>query len=300
MTEDQLTEIKEAVRFFYDLQQMRISAGLRGRTGKDITALSERHLKSLHVQSFLLETLEKKANDDIKELIKGVPIYEKWLKLQKGCGHTLSGVILSEIRDIKRFPTVSHLWSYSGLATRPQCLDCKHNLPKPEGNPDEPGPAPRVSECPKCGSQNLYWAAQRRHKGEKANYNPWLKAKLVKVLGDCLIKANSPTWREFYDNYKHRKKNTQVSTCMGCAGTKKRKDPKTEKIGPCSNCNGTGGPAPWGKSDAHRHQAAVRYMVKMFVLGMFNAWRELEGLPKTPTYQETYLAAHGQHGLRAV
>ena len=57
----------------------------------------------------------------------------------------------------------------------------------------------------------------------------------------------------------------------------------------CPNCSGTGGPAPWGASKAHRHTAATRYMVKMLLLDLWKAWREIEELPIRPPYAEEYL-----------
>lgn len=248
--EQKRVEMRQAVRFFYDFQKLRIQSS--NRSGTDQVALSRGHLDTLAVQSFLLETLEKKALSNVKDLLKEWPIYNKWLKDQKGCGPTMSGVLLSEI-DIRRADTPSALWAYCGLAV-------------------------------------IDGHAQRRKKGEKCGYNPWLKSKVVKVLADCMIKAKSP-WRDFYDNYKTRKQNTRVDVCMACEGKKKINNAK------CSNCNGTGGPAPWGKSDAHRHAAAMRYMVKMFLLEFWKEWRQLEGLPVVDTYAEAYLGRkHGDHG----
>lgn len=249
--EQKRMEMRQAVRFFYDFQKLRIQSS--NRSGSETAALSRGHLDTLAVQAFLLETLEKKALGNVKDLLKGWPIYNQWLKDQKGCGPTMSGVLLSEI-DIHRAETPSAIWAYCGLAV------------------DADG------------------HAQRRKKGEKCGYNPWLKSKIVKVLADCMIKARSP-WREFYDNYKTRKQNQRVEICMACDGKKKINNAK------CSNCKGTGGPAPWGKSDAHRHAAAMRYMVKMFLLEFWKEWRQLEGLPIVEPYAEVYLGRkHGDHG----
>lgn len=56
----------------------------------------------------------------------------------------------------------------------------------------------------------------------------------------------------------------------------------------CSNCNGTGR-GPWGRSSAHRHRAAIRYMAKMFLRDMYIEWRTAEGLPVRPSYAEEKL-----------
>jgi len=90
-------------------------------------------------------------------------------------------------------------------------------------------------------------------KGEKAPYNKWLRTKLCGVLGASFLKSKSP-YSEFYYNYKNR----WVS-------------------------------AEKGKSDMHRHKAATRYMVKMFLIDLYVFWRTLEGLPVRPPYQQEYL-----------
>lgn len=90
-------------------------------------------------------------------------------------------------------------------------------------------------------------------KGEKLKYNKWLRTKLLGVLGASFLKTNSP-YRKFYDDYKNRKISQQ-----------------------------------WGVSDGHRHNAAIRYMVKMFLIDLYKKWRELEGLPVRNLYQEEYL-----------
>lgn len=301
MTDDTQTEetneharIRTAVRFFYDLQTLRIQNGNRtSRTKSTLTKAEEAYFDKTKEG---LEALERGALSEVKRALKGVPIYEQWLTKQKGCGPTMSGLIVSEIDIHNGFETPSKLWRYCGFAV-------------------------------------INGKAERRQKGVKAAYNPWLKAKLGHVLGECLIRANSP-WREFYDNYKTRKQNQHVSKCMACdgSGTVAFDTPKKDashalrdnqkkpasQISPdtqsdlaslksidthglsasrCKNCGGDGGPAPWGKSDAHRHNAAMRYMVKMFLLELWRVWRELEGLPVGETYAEAYLnRRHGDHG----
>lgn len=247
--------LKQAVRFMYDAQKLRIQSGLRA--GSKTAELNDKQSEILGKISSNLSDTEKLGLNLVKLALKPFPIYS-WLKQQKGVGPMMSGVLISEF-DITRAETASQFWSFCGLGVK-------------DGH------------------------AQRRRAGEKAGYNPWLKAKVVKVMAECMIKAKSP-WRQFYDNYKHRKQHELVPVCMGCEGTKKRTDPKTKKKNTCSNCKGTGKNAPWGKSDAHRHQAAMRYMVKMFLIDFHKNWREIEGLPVRAPYAEAVLGRkHGDHG----
>ncbi len=264
-------KLRKAVRYFYDLQKLRIQASNRDtRQAEHAIAVLDEHDKDfLGRQGDGIKALEKDALKEVRRLLKGIPIYEKWLKDQRGIGPTLSGVLLSEI-DITRDETVSCLWSYAGLAVD-----------------QETGKALRLQ------------------RGKKCTWNPFLKAKLLKVMSDCLIKANSP-WRKYYDDYKTRKKNQLVDECMACKGTgkvafKEQPDGKGTAKKPvkkvCNNCKGKIKGVPWGCSDAHRHSAACRYMVKMFLLELWKKWRTEEGLPTPNIYAEVYLnRGHGTHG----
>lgn len=256
-------KIKNAVRFFYDLQRLRIQTNSRSAKKAQIAQahLDDDDKAFLKSQGDKLNNIEQDALKEVKRLIRGVPIYEHFLKNVRGIGPTLSGVLIAEI-NINNCNTVSQLWAWCGLAVE----NGKAIKPK---------------------------------RGEKLRYNPWLKSKLLKVMGDCFIRSSSP-YRKFYDDYKHRKENQKVDTCMGCNGTGEvsrverdkvvdigTKKPRKNII--CPNCNGTGGPTSWGASQAHRHAAANRYMVKMFLLDLWKTWRELEGLEVRSPYAEEYL-----------
>jgi NADH:ubiquinone oxidoreductase subunit E len=344
MTPEQKQRVRHAISFFYDMQKLRIAAGNRasGQTEDNEIELRNEDVVFFGAQSEGLNKLEKDALGYVEKQLKGLNIYERWLKHQKGCGVTMSGFLISEI-DINRCNTVSQLWAYFGLAV----ADDGH--------------------------------AQRRVKGEKSGFDPWRKSKVVTVLADCIIKAsgsrikklrtdaieralgkdylksiaykdlidttfpeltpseratkgvtkttnefleavidkhgisveNVGGWIQFYDNYKHRKKSQVVPICMNCDGDgtfelkskgqkggKKGTEVKEREKLHCTNCNGTGGPAPWGKNDAHRHMAAKRYMMKQFLQELWVAWRTIEGLPMPGSYAERYLGVeHGKsHG----
>jgi hypothetical protein len=311
-------KLKNAVRYFYDLQALRIQSGARASKKAELAQahLDEEDKEFLKRTGKSLNALERDALKEVERLLQGIPIYEKFLKDVRGIGPTLSGVLISEIH-IENCNTVSQLWAWCGLAV----VDGK---------------------------------AVKRKRGEKLTFNPWLKSKLLKVMGDCLLKAvsrdedgyftktyvrdaegklitenvldedghvvldedgeeklrrktervpwpkNVTCFRKFCDDYKHRKENQQVETCMGCEGsgdvTRVERDKvvdigtkKPRKKSKCPNCEGTGGPAPWGASKAHRHAAANRYMVKMFLQELWGNWRELEGLEVRPPYAEEYL-----------
>lgn len=102
---------------------------------------------------------------------------------------------------------------------------------------------------------------------DSITYNPWLKTKLMGVLAASFLRSGSP-YAEYYKQYRHR-----IET-----------DPARTMIDTPKHTQGD----EWSK--LRRHQAACRYMVKMFLVDLYKAWRPLEGLPVAPTYHE---AKHG-------
>lgn len=82
-------------------------------------------------------------------------------------------------------------------------------------------------------------------------FNPFLKTKLY-VLGTCFMKGN-PVYKAIYDGYKNRLENH---------------------------------PAHKEKTKMHRHNMAMRYMIKRFLVDLYVAWRTIEGLPVHQEYSE--------------
>lgn len=146
-------------------------------------------------------------------------------------------------------------------------------------------------------------------------FNPFLKTKLIGVLGPSFLRAGGK-YKDLYNEYKFRISNMPQHmdlvivdgdgpVGMNIAGafpttSKRHKDGfrfKTEQgflidksLG-CYDDTGQTRRATYrrGKTRGHRHNMAVRYMVKLFLNDLYNAWRELEGLPVAPTYQEAKL-----------
>lgn len=85
-------------------------------------------------------------------------------------------------------------------------------------------------------------------------YNPFLKTKLMGVLAPSFLRCGNETYKKIYDDYKHRLEH---------------KWPDATKF--------------------HRHKAALRYMMKMFLADYHTAWRSIEGLPTSNHYSEDKL-----------
>lgn len=98
-------------------------------------------------------------------------------------------------------------------------------------------------------------------KGETAErlsitFNPFLKTKLMGVLAGSFLRSNNERYRKIYDDYKNRLENHPNWT---------------------------------DKTKGHRHNAALRYMMKMFLIDLYVNWRTIEGLEVHPSYQESKL-----------
>lgn len=108
--------------------------------------------------------------------------------------------------------------------------------------------------------EHLVEVEYTNYKGEKAvrnsiTFNPFLKTKLTGVLGPSMLRSGSP-YALVYNNYKNRLQN------------------HVDK-------------QDWTKM--HIHRAAIRYMIKIFLIDLYAAWRPLEGLEVSVPYHEAKL-----------
>lgn len=91
-------------------------------------------------------------------------------------------------------------------------------------------------------------------------FNPFLKTKLIGVLASSFLRCSSP-YRDYYDNYRVRLDNR---------------------------------PDMAEQSKGHKHNMALRYMIKMFLKDLWLSWRVIEGMPTEPDYAEAKLGiVHG-------
>ena len=185
-----------------------------------------------------LEAQEKSHFRRLGNILKGYPIYNEFLLGVTGVGPAMAGVMLSEI-DITKAEYPSSLHKYAGLDV---ASDGQGRSRKKEHLED-----------------SEYVDAEGEVKVKKGiTFNPFLKTKLVGVLGSSFIKQSPDkcVYRKIYDDYKNRLEHMDAHK---------------------------------EKSKGHRHNMAIRYMVKMFLVDLYNVWRRIEGLPVAPTYSEAKL-----------
>lgn len=191
-----------------------------------------------------LEDQEKTHFRRLGNILKDYPIYNNFLAGVVGVGPAMAGVIISEI-DITKAEYPSSIHKYAGL-----------DVAK-----DGQGRSRRKEHLEDSEYVDADGVVQTK-KG--ITFNPFLKTKLVGVLGSSFIKQSPDKckYRKVYDDYKHRLENMDAHK---------------------------------EKSKGHRHNMAVRYMIKIFLIDLYNEWRALEGLPVAPTYTEAKLGkVHGK------
>jgi hypothetical protein len=269
------------VRGAYDLQKLRIQSGLRivaafkitlgqmpGKSEEELTDEAENILKDLRAEydritDALIEGGKKRVTKsiftgyklisgeteyclireyvrlldaeeqqfkDIGKALKGFPVWTDFMLGVRGVGPAMAGVIISEV-DIHKAQYPSSLWMYAGLDV---AADGRGRSRKAEHLID-------AEYTTKDGAQDTR---------KSITFNPFLKTKLVGVLGSSFIKLGGP-YREIYDGYKNRLQN--------------RTDLAEESKG-------------------HIHNMAVRYMIKMFLMDLHREWRKLEGLEASVPY----------------
>jgi len=183
------------------------------------------------------EAIHEKA---IMAALELEPIWTQWIVNVRGVGPLMAGVILSEI-DITKCNSISALWAYCGLDVV-VTTDA-------DGNVLEEGRCKKAHHLvPKTYTDRDGEAIETKG----ISFNPFLKTKLVGVLGGVFLKLGGP-YREIYDDYKHRLEH----------------HPKHQ-----------------AKTKMHRHNMAVRYMIKEFLADLWREWRTLEGLPVRERYNE--------------
>lgn len=97
-------------------------------------------------------------------------------------------------------------------------------------------------------------------------FNPFLKTKLTGVLAASFLRSGNEQYVAIYANYKQRLENHVVHAT---------------------------------KTKGHRHNMAMRYMIKRFLVDLYFHWRKIEGLPVAPEYGEAKLGhVHQERGER--
>lgn len=177
---------------------------------------------------------EETAFKQLKYALDEFPIWTEFLKDVKGIGPTMGAVVIASF-DIHKAQYPSSLHAYAGL----DVVNGEGRSRKKEHLVDQ-----------------TYIDADGKEQTKKGiSFNPFVKTKLVGVLGSSFVKTKG-VYRDIYDNYKHRITNM---------------------------------PAHAEKTKAHINNMAIRYTVKRFLVDLYVEWRKLEGLPVAEEYSKAKL-----------
>lgn len=240
MPEEELSEEAQAIlgkiRVSYDLMTegaIKFPSKSKFVGDEVISSYAELCLVDQYVQ---MAKNEEQQGERLKKIVADHPLWTTFLEKVKGCGPTIAAIIISEF-DITKAKYASSLHKYAGLDV--VIADGRGRSKRKEHLVDV-----------------AYKDAEGNEQTKKSiTYNPFLKTKLVGVLGPCFLKSKGP-YSEIYKGYKNRLENT---------------------------------PAWQDKTPKHRHNAAIRYMVKIFLIDLYKAWRPLENLEVFPPYHEAKL-----------
>jgi len=232
-----LSEIRKSYKKLTDgLSNFPVAATFEGdNIISDFTVLC---LASQYVN---LEEQEKKHFSRLKYPLSEYKIWTEYLEKLKGVGPAIAGIIISEV-DISKSKYPSSLWKYAGLDV---AEDGKGRSRKREHLEE-------IEYIDKEGEIKI-------KKG--ITFNPFLKTKLIGVLGPSFLRAGDNKYSKIYNDYKHRLEHHKIYKDV---------------------------------SKGHRHNMATRYMIKMFLINLHIKWREFENLPVAVPYSE------GKLGLKHV
>jgi hypothetical protein len=277
---------------------------------------------------------EERQFKQLKTMLEDIPIYKEYLCNVAGIGEAMAGVIISEM-DVYKATYPSSFVSYAGIdaVTVAKYKDSngkEHIVPADKiaaiyaNDPNDeslfvtengyPITYENVGTSRKefCLVDKEYVNKDGEIKMRKSiTFNPFLKTKLIGVLGTSFLRANTGTVngkkvgavrraemavKEFgYDgdvkddfevcNYLRSKGNTVVVEPSEFG--KFYYDYKNRISNMAKHKN---------KTPKHIHNMAIRYMIKMFLINLHIVWSELAGLPKSTPYSEAKLGI--VHGAR--
>lgn len=208
----------------------------------------------------LLNT-EENMGKILKKEIEQHPMWDAFFKNVKGCGPLMSAVCVAYF-DVHKARHVSSFWRYAGLDTVPIYKEVDGEMQLVTKVVDG-------IEVIACEGRGLKHTEEREYinkDGEVAikrgiTYNPVLRTRLLGVLGTCLLKRPGEYYEKIYRDYRMRLDN------------RSDRDELTK---------------------GHKHNMAMRYMVKQFVRDMWVTWRALEGYEVSEPYEvaKLHMAPH--------
>jgi hypothetical protein len=296
------------------------------------------HYSELLLLDNYINTLRNEEHHfkDMEKILKKIPVYNEFLTNVRGIGPAMAGIIISEI-DITKAEYPSSLWKLAGLdvvwigkytddkgkehTIRGSEIDAWYDNPE---NIDKP----ILAE----GKYQVFFEAVGRSRkdfclvrktytnkdGEEAErdsitFNPFLKTKLIGVLGTSFLRAGIATVdgkkmggarrlelakEEGFNpkDYVEMDEEQAVIVYLRAKGHVVVVEPSPYAVIYNNYKNRLNNMEQHAnKTPLHKHNMAIRYMVKRFLADLYKNWRAIEGLVVAPEYSEGVLGkVHGE------
>ena len=290
---------------------------------------------STYAELVLVDQYMKLLSDEEKNfrrlgnVLEGIPIYDQFLIKVKGIGPAMAGVLISEI-DIYKAEYPSSLWAYAGLdavtvgvykkddkeviismAEIDQYYEThdRDETMMVDGKYEVSLKQVGRSLKSYCLVDREYTNKEGKQATKKSiTYNPFLKTKLIGVLGSSFLKTGNTCFIDgvetssaarmklakdngFVMDLKSKESSSaQVITFL------RAKDYEVKLVqGEYSaryyeyKARLDNHPNHKDKTPAHKHNMAVRFMVKRFLVNLYTEWKRVEGLPVAAEYSEAKL-----------
>ncbi len=280
--------------------------------------------------------VEEESFKQLGGVLMNFPIYTEFLSKIDGVGPKISGVLISEI-NIYKATYVSSIWKYAGLdviSIGVYTDDKGKEIKIPHREYEELLTARESFDSPiiykgyvvkemhvTASKKNEALVEQTYINKDKEQdvrlsitFNPFLKSKLIGVLGPSFLKSTKTyidgeltgtpkrlelAVKEGYKAKTHGKGAEAIVNFLKENGHQIHVE-RTKYGNAYYNYRNrlNNHPDHKDKSDLHKHNMAIRYAVKRFLVDLYIAWRNLEGLPVTDEYAVRKLGLnHGQGNM---
>lgn len=254
----------EAVKIIYELKDSyrRLTDGIVARRKHGLPAesnfvgdaLISTYTELVLVDQYVgMEEKERLQFAQLSSVLAPIPVYDGYLKDVRGIGPAMAAVLISYF-DPYKAERISDFWAYAGFDVAP----------------DGAGRSRREAHLI---DREYVKANGSKATRKSVTYNPWLKSRLMGGMAASFMRTPDCPWRKVYNDYKHRlmtDPNRQKVTLEEYKKLHKTDPTEAAKVWP----------------PLRIHRASLRYMIKMFLAEFWVKWREIEGLPVTPTYHE--------------
>ena len=222
---------------------------------------------------------ERNIEKSLTQVLRRFDFYNAWCVKTKGLGTIGSGWILSSI-NIYIASTVSKIWQYSGY--NPGLVRGKQQIKYDDGTYSEPFLTNHMIRGDKLTPKFL------------APFNTRLRTALSGIIAGEFIRSQNDYAMKFYYPYKARleQEKNKVEDKARLEQEKNKVEDKAQleqEKNKVEESKKEEAKAWCDVSKGHRDLAAKRYMMKMFEIDLYVAWRTFEGLPVRDPYAKEYL-----------